>query len=1157
MPDKGYTTYFNLVDNFTAKFDSIRKKITSITNDKYVIDFDVDDNAVLRQTQELGNKLQDSAAGIGKSMGGAEIATKGTFEAQKKLGREVDQNVSITKKAGAAITELKSKYDDLSGSITNLVASFAAMATGGAVAGMAYLDVARERNRREDTIKAIAGNRKNQIAALRLNEYLDSYKGSEWTSSGKMSDTLQATYLYAGKKARGQKGLDLADAAEKIAYAKQDSLDGMSGGDLMRSATLIKGKLRPQMESDFRIATADVQGMPGYEGMIKTARGRLKLLKKESETINIKVEMDRHPWAVAAQNIAYLKDAIGDSIAGPMASISRIIAGIAKAMKDIPGMAGLIGWGAILVSVAGAASLLISVFTPLYTVLSKLGVITRLLSAYEWASLTVKQAWFAATTKQTISSITLTGATRAEAVSVIGSNVAANVGIGTRLRLAAANIYNIVATKASTVAHWAFAGVEWALVASTNLLAAVYGVLTGRIALTTITTKAMSAATVISKAVTFAAIAVTSALSAIYGLLTGRIALMTIATGASTAAMVITGGVSAAVTATLGIMSAASIVATGGFTALAAAIWTALSPLLPFIAAGAIIVGILALLAAKAGILGPILKGLGSINLGKVFKDLGKGDLGKAWHDLTKGFKLPSLSKIWDNLTSDLPDLGKLLGGLWDNIPKPDLGKILGGLSKGISGIWSHISKPDFGKMFGGLKEWVGKIFSNISVGGIIQGITGRGPGEILQIIADHMRVMLRWISTNIAPVASKIQEILKKVQSVFEWLYGLFQRFWSWIQQAMPGAAKETKRQEIDKTVSKLNEADRTKSLSFNRNTGTFSVKDLTVSSGTSHTLVEKDYGKEKYDKLTKKASEYAALPGFAEGIAQAVTKGISGIGETIGGYMAAAIKDKLSLDIKFPESLTDLMGKINTTLTELRTWLKDHGLTGSNVETPNGGYESDEFTATKQSNGNYNIVFKNPSLFGPSMEFDLTEEQVQEKLKGATNVKEATPSQSSIPSGNNAAPTPTTKLEHGYRLKSNQEITITEDRYNKNLDDEQKSHWEPYAVGATFKRGGLFKGLVDDTEEITPKAITQRGPGPIAKALDLLNNVTAGEFGRSAPASAGAGGDIIVHMPTQDFSGMKISSDVDFERILKDANKKAVADAVYEIKRMIGQDR
>jgi hypothetical protein len=865
----------------------------------------------------------------------------------------------------------------------------------------------------------------------------------------------------------------------------------MSGGDLMRSATLIKGKLRPQMESDFRLATADVQGIPGYESMIKTARGRLKLLKKEAETINIKAEMDRHPWAVAAQNIADFKKAIGESIAGPMASISRIVAGIAKAMKEVPGLAGLVGWGAILVSVAGAASLLISVFTPLYSVLSKLGVITRLLSAYEWASLTIKQAWFAATTKQTIALVTLTGATEAEAVSVIGSNAATSMGIGARLRLAAANIYNTVATKASTVAHWAAAGVQWALVAVTNVLATVYGLLTGRITLTTITTKAMSAATMISRVVMVAASVVMATLSAIYGLLTGRIALMTVATGASTAAMVITGAASAATTATLGIMSAASIVATGGFTALATAIWAALSPLLPFIAAGALIVGILGLVTAKAGILGPLLKGLGSINLGKVFKDLGKGDLGKAWHDLTKGFKLPSLSKIWDNL----------------------------------------------------------------NIGGIIQGM-GKGPQEILQTIADHMRIMLRWISTNIAPVTDKIHEILKKVYSVFDWVYSLFQRFWNWIQQAIPGAAKETKRQEIDKLIAKENKADKTKSLSFNRNTGKYSVTDLTVSSGTSHYLSEKDYGEGVYNKLTKKGAEYMALPGFAEGIAQAVAKGISGIGDTIASAIVKALEDKLGIELKLPESLTNILDKLNTTLTGLRTWLKDHGIGDSDVETPNGGYESDEFKATKKSNGRYDIIYKNPGIFGPSMDLDLTEEQVQEKLKDATNVKQVTTPAQNAASGSSVDTNLNAKAEHGYRLISDPETKITEYQYNNYLDESQKSSWEPYAVGATFKTGGLFAGKVHDTEEITPQAITKRGPGPIAKAIDLLHNVT-NKNGVSSSASSGLSSEVHVHMPTQDFSGMKISSDVDFERILKDANKKAVADAVSEIKRMIGQDR
>ena len=1149
MPDKGFTTYFNLVDNFTAKFEAIRKRITSLTTDKYVIDFEVDDSTALKQTQELGNKLQQTTAGIGNAMGGADDATKKAAENQKEMGKTVDQNVSVTKRAGAAISELKSKYDSLSGSITKLVASFAAMATGGAIAGMAYLDAAKSNNRREDTVKAIAGNRKNQIMAPQLNEYLDSYKGSEWTSAGKMSDTLQATYLYGGKKARGQKGLDLADAAEKIAYAKQDSLGGMSGGDLMRSATLIKGKLRPQMEGEFRIATANVQSLPGYESMIKTASGRLKLLKKEAETINIKAEMDRHPWAVAQQNIADFKKAIGESIAGPMASISKIVARIARAMKDVPGFAGLVGWGAILTSVAGAASLLISVFTPLYTVLSKLGVITKLQAAYEWASLTVKQAWFAATARQAVASVTLTGANTAEAISVIGSNVATNVGIGTRLRLTAVNIYNIAVTKAVTA-------VNWILVASTNLLAAVYGVLTGRIALATVSTKASAAATVISKAVTFAAVGVMGALSAIYGLLTGRIALMTIATGVSTAAMVITGTASAAVTATLGIMSAASIVATGGFTALATAVWAALAPLLPFIAAGAIIVGILALVAAKMGILGPILKGLGSIDLGKVFKDLGKGDIGKAWRDLTKGFKLPSLSKMWGNLTSGSPDLGKVLGGMWDSIPK-----------------------PDFGKMFGGLKEWVGEIFSNISVGGIIRGITGKGPEELLLFIADHLRVMLRWISTNIAPVTSRIHEILKKIQSVFEWVHGLFQRFWNWIQQAMPGAAKETKRLEIDKAISKQNASDKTKSLSYSRTSGAYTVRDMTVSSGSYHTLTENDYGKEKYKSLTKKSAEYQALPGFAEGIAQAVARGISGIGTTIADAIVGVIKDKLSLDLKFPESLTNLMDKINNILVELRTWLKDHGFGDSSADTPNGGYESDEFTAAKKSSGKYDVVYKNPGFLGPSMEFDLTEEQVQEKLKTASNVKQVAapaPTNAKEPatlSAEEPAPIPITAPnlninpaplnaedrnpppEHGYRLKTDHEQKIKADVYRA-FTETQKPAWEPYAVGATFKKGGLFAGRVHETEEITPQAITKRGPGPIAKAIDLLNNVTSGKRGMSSDNDV-SGGEVHVHMPTQDFSGMKISSDVDFERLLRDANKKAVADAVYEMKKLIGQRR
>jgi len=104
-----------------------------------------------------------------------------------------------------------------------------------------------------------------------------------------------------------------------------------------------------------------------------------------------------------------------------------------------------------------------------------------------------------------------------------------------------------------------------------------------------------------------------------------------------------------------------------------------------------------------------------------------------------------------------------------------------------------------------------------------------------------------------------------------------------------------------------------------------------------------------------------------------------------------------------------------------------------------------------------------------------------------------------------------------------------------------------------ATFTKRGFFAGRVHSPEEIIPQAVASRGAGPIARALDMLNNITGG----CVSSASGQGGDIHIHVPTQVFSGMKISSDVDFARLLREANKRAVSDAVTEIKRQIGQGR
>lgn len=97
----------------------------------------------------------------------------------------------------------------------------------------------------------------------------------------------------------------------------------------------------------------------------------------------------------------------------------------------------------------------------------------------------------------------------------------------------------------------------------------------------------------------------------------------------------------------LGLATAEGVASTGAW-ALAAGIWAVLSPLLPFIVAGAAIVGILLLMSDKAGILQPILEGLGNS-----FDKLKSGDISGAWKSLTN-IKLPSMDEAKKSLTGAL-----------------------------------------------------------------------------------------------------------------------------------------------------------------------------------------------------------------------------------------------------------------------------------------------------------------------------------------------------------------------------------------------------------------------------------------------------------------------------------------------------------------------
>ncbi|MFA5458002.1 MAG: phage tail tape measure protein [Synergistaceae bacterium] len=138
-------------------------------------------------------------------------------------------------------------------------------------------------------------------------------------------------------------------------------------------------------------------------------------------------------------------------------------------------------------------------------------------------------------------------------------------------------------------------------------------------------------------------------------------------------------------------------------------------------------------------------------------------------------------------------------------------------------------------------------------------------------------------------------------------------------------------------------------------------------------------------------------------------------------------------------------------------------------------------------------------------------------------------------------------------YNVKSytNGKETISPKAWDT-LGSDQKEHWTPqYAVGATFKKDGLFAGRVHAPEEIIPQATAQRGAGPIARALDTLYGVTAGKGASSSPSP-----EVHVHN-VNDFSCMRVSSDVDIEKLMKEIDRRIESRSISAVHKAMGQRR
>ena len=460
--------------------------------------------------------------------------------------------------------------------------------------------------------------------------------------------------------------------------------------------------------------------------------------------------------------------------------------------------------------------------------------------------------------------------------------------------------------------------------------------------------------------------------------------------------------------------------------------------ILPMLTAGFSALGaVVAILASPVA----ILVALGALVLYLAYKT---GVLQKAWDKFGN-------SAIGKDVMASLQGISDFVGGLIDQFEKwYDAGgsnQLLDYFFKLIDVIgtaWDYLDKLYAMTNTSTANPLIKALFLGIAApttilaglgAGAVKAVTGKDPAELLGSL-------LRWTSNYIAPFLSKIHDLTKKVVSLFEWIYSLWQGALSWIKAGL-GITKSEAKAKMDAEA-----ANKGVTWQANGESG----------AGWYKNSVRQTTGLEKLDKLTEKYNK--APKSFFEGI-----PGITALTDAIFKLIDA-------LKVKIPEAVSNSVGAVTGA---------GNNYVASQAKTYNDALikTNDPYLATK-SIGNW---------FGPG-------------------------------------------------------------GLIWNTDTAPASH----AIGATFTRGGLFRGMVHSPEELVDQATSVKGPGIISRAMNLLDATMAG--GR--PTTAGAGlNEFHVHMPAQDFSGMKISSNVDFEKILRDANKRAVSDAVTEIKRQIGQGR
>ncbi|MCX6677396.1 MAG: hypothetical protein NTU95_05565 [Methanothrix sp.] len=384
---KTYFINFTLLDNFTQRYNAIKGKLDLWEDSPIVADLQVRSDAIAK-VNAVGQAAQQAGQATTQSMGAAGSSVNTLAQRTTGLGGTLS---SVGAKAQGVFSALKDTTSQLSDSVGTLAGSFAAMAAGAGVAGLSWLDKAKDELADMQAYAKFESNKKDKLSGEQVKAFTESYNDSGWTRENAMLDIVNTVDLWGGKKVAG-KQLDISSQAARVYFKSKESLDesGVGASEIARMAVR-QGELRLYEMASFAAAV----GVGADDSALKTAKGRQKLLSKQAESMTserMDEETAKRPWVVAENNIRNLKSAIGSALGGPMMLVTGLAAKFIGILSKIPGLPGLIGLLAILTAMGGAFGILISTMTPFYALMVKFGVITRVQIALTWAWVVAKGA---------------------------------------------------------------------------------------------------------------------------------------------------------------------------------------------------------------------------------------------------------------------------------------------------------------------------------------------------------------------------------------------------------------------------------------------------------------------------------------------------------------------------------------------------------------------------------------------------------------------------------------------------------------------------------------------------------------------------------------------------------------------------------------------